>query len=189
MRKFVYGLLMFCLVGCSTVITGAKQKVFFDSDPQGALVKMNGVELGETPFEATVQRMNAPVLTFSKEGYQLATRDMTTEVDPWFWGNILIGGVIGSTTDLAAGSVRKYEDRYFAKLIPEERKDAVGSLESAEGGNIRLFLIARYSELNEELILGDGENLRALSRLMKGDEIIDEEFKASVKGNLSIIRI
>jgi len=65
----------------------------------------------------------------------------------------------------------------------------VGSLESAEGGNIRLFLIARYSELNEELILGDGENLRALSRLVKGDEIIDEEFKASVKGNLSIIRI
>ena len=189
MKKLVYGLLMFCLVGCSTVITGAKQKVFFDSDPQGALVKMNGVELGETPFEATVQRMNAPVLTFSKEGYQLATRDMTTEVDPWFWGNIIIGGEIGSTTDLAAGSVRKYDDRYFAKLIPEDKKDAVGSLESAEGGNIRLFLIARYSELHEELILGDGENLRALSRLMKGDEIIDEEFKASVKGNLNSIRI
>ena len=189
MGKFIYVLLMFCMIGCSTIITGAKQKVFFDSDPQGALVKMNGIELGETPFEATVQRMNAPVLTFSKEGYQLATRDMTTEIDPWFWGNIILGGVIGSTTDLAAGSVRKYDDRYFAKLIPEDKKDAVGSLESAEGGNIRLFLIARYSELNEELILGDGENLRALSRLVKGDEVIDEEFKASVKGNLNRIRI
>ena len=41
------------------------------------------------------------------------------DTNPWFWGNILFGGVFGSTTDGLSGSVHEYSpSQFFITLVP-----------------------------------------------------------------------
>jgi hypothetical protein len=57
---------------------------------------------------------------FSKDGYKPVTMELTTTLDPWFWGNIVLGGFIGSTTDYINGSVNEYSpSQFFVTLTPD----------------------------------------------------------------------
>ena len=47
----------------------------------------------------------------TKDGYQSKTYEMGVSVQPWFFGNILIGGIPGIAIDLATGKMMKYRDK------------------------------------------------------------------------------
>lgn len=96
-KLFAAGALFFSILygtGCSTIF-GGKKVVSFESDPPGATVRSGGNVLGTTPFTKEIH--GAPLLEFQLEGYQTRivnpALDGMSEIDLWFYANILNEGI------------------------------------------------------------------------------------------------
>ncbi|MDR0515427.1 MAG: PEGA domain-containing protein [Fibromonadaceae bacterium] len=63
----VFSLLFFA--GCASVTRGSYQEITVESNVPGALVELNGVELGYTPFRGKIKRDKAGQIKVSKPGY------------------------------------------------------------------------------------------------------------------------
>lgn len=115
---------LFILSGCATIVSGSDQSVTIQSSPDGADILMNGVTMGKTPITMSIQRDSYTMLTIEKEGYKSETQLMNTELNSMFWGNILFGGLLGSTTDAASGASREYAPGVvFVKLEKLEKPE------------------------------------------------------------------
>ena len=44
---------------------------------------------------------------------------VNSHIEPWFWGNILSGGVFGSTTDSSTGAMWKYDETVVVILLAQ----------------------------------------------------------------------
>lgn len=98
--------------GCATIVGGGNaQEVAFTSYPEGAKVKVDGREVCKaTPCKVSIERkQSAAVVIVEKDGYQAVTREISSTINPWVIGNIILGGPIGTTTDAISGSTFKYE--------------------------------------------------------------------------------
>lgn len=93
---------------CATIVGGTSQTVSIDANVKGAEVVVNGAMVGQTPFAGTIKRGKSTSVTIKKAGYRPKTIILNTEVEPIFWGNIIVGGVLGSTTDLSTEAMYKY---------------------------------------------------------------------------------
>jgi hypothetical protein len=163
----VFGLLLLA-TGCASIVDGRTQAVVFNSTPDGAEVIYNSTKLGVTPFTTIFQRSDADrvVVTVKKEGYEDQTLKLTTRMNYWFWGNIILGGLIGSTTDFVSGAYTEFEpDKYFINLIPKKASEAERE-EIKKIAWARTFILAGYSHLENELATGEGEYLRSLHALL-----------------------
>lgn len=94
--------------GCATIVSGETQTVTFNSVPDGADVLVNGEIKGKTPITFPLKRADGNVLEIKKEGYKTHKGVLRTNLNGMFWGNILIGGLFGSTTDNVTGASREY---------------------------------------------------------------------------------
>lgn len=109
--------------GCSTILNGKTQSIAVDSNVKGAEVVINQVVVGQTPFVGQAPRGAAPQITVRKDGYESKTIVAETAFEPVFWGNIIVGGVVGSTTDNSTGAMYKYAPATFnVELKPAEKK-------------------------------------------------------------------
>ena len=107
MKILLYISLLFLTSGCASILKGSEQPVNINSNVDGAEVLVNGQLVGRTPFSGSIKRTSEVRLTVQKDGYQSRTITLDTGIEPVFWVNIFIGGVFGSTTDLATGSMWK----------------------------------------------------------------------------------
>lgn len=96
------------MFGCSTIVRGTSQTVSINSNVKGADVIVNGDTVGQTPYTGPIKRSSTTTVTLRKEGYESKTITLNSEIEGVFWGNIIIGGFLGSTTDLASGAMYKY---------------------------------------------------------------------------------
>lgn len=96
------------VTGCASIVKGTTQTVSINSNVSGAEVIVNGERVGVTPYTGPIKRKSGTTVTVQKPGYQTKTVTLTTEIESVFWGNIIIGGVLGSTTDLATGAMYYY---------------------------------------------------------------------------------
>ncbi|MBK9347350.1 MAG: PEGA domain-containing protein [Burkholderiales bacterium] len=109
--------------GCSTILNGKTQSISVDSNVKGAEVLINQVVVGQTPFVGQAPRGSSPQITVRSDGYEPKTIVAETAFEPVFWGNIIIGGVFGSTTDSSTGAMYKYAPATFTvELKPAEKK-------------------------------------------------------------------
>jgi hypothetical protein len=158
----------FCLIGCASIVSGTTQQLSFQSNPDGALVTVNGRELGKTPVSTTVKRNHSVPLTFSKPGYKTISMEMTSGINGWFWGNIFIGWLYGSTTDGVSGAVHKYSpDQYMVTMSPdgtgaEETHTALTDKQKAKD-----FIVISYKQLIPEIKRGEGQYLDSLIATLK----------------------
>ena len=114
--------LMALSTGCASIVTGGKQPITINSNVPGAVVAVNGQRIGTTPYVGEIKRDSATNVTVSKIGYFPQTIVLATTLEPWFWGNILLGGVFGSSTDAGTGAMNKYApDSYVVALVPTAR--------------------------------------------------------------------
>ncbi len=91
---------------CSTIFTQGNKGVKLNSNPDGATVTIRD-EDGATIFEGTTPtkaklRTGEPyfarksyTLTFSKAGHQDVTTEIGSTISPWYFGNIILGGLVG----------------------------------------------------------------------------------------------
>ncbi|MCJ8154578.1 PEGA domain-containing protein [Chryseobacterium sp. SSA4.19] len=99
---------------CATIITGTKDKITFNSAPEGAKVFHKGVEKCTTPCTAEIPRsLSKQMVTFEKEGFTSKEVKLTKTFNPVTLVNILLGGAIGVGIDAATGSLTKYSPKEY----------------------------------------------------------------------------
>lgn len=124
--------------------------------------------LGQTPLVSVLERQEEDqTILFSKDGYKPLTLKLTSELDSWFWGNIVFGGFIGSTTDSMSGAAYQYSpSQYFVTLVPEKATAIEAAMPSGPRSRVWEFVIRRYTRIIGDLHEGKGEDLSALYQLL-----------------------
>ena len=113
------------LTSCSSIISGTTQSITVNSNVRGADVIINGAVVGHTPITTRVKRQSKMHLIVQKDGYETYQASLFTKVDPWFWANIFIYGVLGSTTDYATGATHLLDpDNVYVELLKSNGSSA-----------------------------------------------------------------
>ena len=114
MRKVIILLVVSILLfsSCATIFTGTKDRLHFDSTPQGATVYIDGLEMCKTPCDLVVKRdINGKEVELKLDGY----RTRIIQLDQAF--NVVsvinLGNILGWAIDLATGSVMKYDRKVY----------------------------------------------------------------------------
>ena len=170
-------ILFLTLQGCASIINGKTQELTFSSVPDGATVSINGRIMGKTPLTITIDRKDGQTLTFEKEGFTIQTMQLTTSLEPWFWGNIVLGGVVGSTTDGISGAAVAYSPtQYNIALAPKNQ--AIAGLQSNPQNDAKNYIIMTYKNILQELNTKEGEYLTSLYTMLKiPKEVQTDAFK------------
>jgi hypothetical protein len=138
--------LMLILSGCATIIDGTSQPVTFNSEPNRAKIFLNGAQVGVTPLTLQVQRSKTTVVVAKKEGYEEQQIPLQTKLNGYFWGNVISGGFLGSTTDYASGSMVEYSpNMYFLSLEPI-RKSEADAFRLSEEKRVRQFILVNHAQ-------------------------------------------
>ena len=100
------------LVGCATILQPGPDLIPVDSSPlKGAKIYLDNLLVGFTPTVIYVPRASECVIRIELEGYETVTIDRDKNLNGWFLGNILIGGIIGITVDLIAHNQGGYSEQ------------------------------------------------------------------------------
>jgi hypothetical protein len=164
------GLAVVCIListGCASLIDGRRESVSFSSDPPGAQIIINGKPMGVTPTSIVLERSEygSANVVFKKDGYEDQRATIVTSVNNWFWGNILFGGLIGSSTDAATGAMWKFApNSYYASMPPLKASNAEWDRFVYERTR-RRFLLFSYSQLVSDVVTGHGEYLSSLYQI------------------------
>jgi PEGA domain len=90
---------------CASIISGTTQTIKFTSSPPAAIVFLNDVQMGITPMELTLKRKNEYNVKIKLEGFKTYEVNLEQDLNPWYLGNILFGGLIGLVVDPITGAV------------------------------------------------------------------------------------
>ncbi len=106
MKKLIAcSLVVALLSSCATIVSGSKQNVKFVSNPSAATVYVNNEIIGKTPLDVKLSRKKEHKVSIKLEGYQTYETKLTKKLNGWYFGNILIGGVIGLVIDPITGAM------------------------------------------------------------------------------------
>lgn len=151
------------LTSCASIVKGGPQSVTFNSEPTGATVIVNGRTMGATPLTVSLERKGGDQsITFEKDGYKPITIPLTTGVNPWFFGNIIFGGLVGSTTDALSGAIHEYSPNFYHVTLSPK-----GSAFLTPKGEIESFILSNYGHIISEANSSPKEYMTALFSLLK----------------------
>lgn len=141
------------LSGCASILSTSDYAVSISSSPDGAkyaIADKSGrtVDSGTTPAIVNLSASSGffsgqqYVITFNKEGYAERNFTLTSELDGWYIGNILFGGIIGLLiVDPATGAMFK---------LPETVNVSLNSSVSQKSIEDNTLIIATVDSLTEE---------------------------------------
>lgn len=99
---------------CATIFTGTRDKITFNSTPEGAKVIHNGEEKCVTPCTTPISRsLSKQFVTIEKEGFDAQKVKLDKSFNAVTLLNILFGGAIGVGIDAATGSLTKYSTKKY----------------------------------------------------------------------------
>lgn len=120
MKKIVVGsiiLLSGMLSSCASIVHGSVQTIDFTSQPKGARIIIDGNEYGITPsaiplkrngrFKGEINTKKEYAVKIEMDGYLPYEIKIKREMDAWFLGNIIFGGIIGIIIDAGTGAMYK----------------------------------------------------------------------------------
>ena len=114
---------LFLASGCASIVSGTTQEITFNSNPPDATcdIMRSGVNLQKvtTPSVAIVQKTKYDLqVSCSKPGYVTTSVVDKSGVEPWIFGNLLFGGIIGVIVDASTGAQNKYDTPVLVQLPP-----------------------------------------------------------------------
>lgn len=123
MNKIVLSLTgIMLLSGCSTIIEGSTQTVNIstgmDKQIHAVITSSGGTMPVILPQALAVNKSSNDLVINIKDGNCVlpSTTIVKSHLNPWFWGNIIFGGVIGSTTDSASGAAWEYDNNILVNV-------------------------------------------------------------------------
>lgn len=126
-RIITIGILALIMSSCASIIHGPTQMLDFSSQPSGATITIDGKEHGKTPQSIELRRKGREKGDKSKkqqydvkialDGYYPYEVKIKREMDGWFLGNLLFGGLIGIIVDASNGAMYKLTpDQVIAQM-------------------------------------------------------------------------
>ena len=95
------------LAGCGTIMNGSYQKIGVSSNPTGASVTIDGIDVGKTPVILELKRNDDHMIRLTLDGYAPFDMPIKCKVSGWVWGNIVFGGLLGLAVDAITGGMYK----------------------------------------------------------------------------------
>ena len=125
-RYITLAVVVLTLPGCAAIFTSASQDISVTSTPSRAQCELfrSGATIGQltTPNTITVDKTKHDmVIECRKAGYQKATYHNNSGIEPWVFGNIILGGFIGWGIDSAIGADNKYTSPVNISMVPLPR--------------------------------------------------------------------
>jgi len=146
----------FASSGCATIVSKSSQEITIASVPEGAAVKINNksgaaVHSGNTPLTVTLKKgrgyfkAERYTIHFAKDGYHGHYITVEGEVNGWYFGNILFGGLIGLlAVDPATGAMYT--------LKPKEVSTTLDALKVSRHGNEQTLTVVLIEDVPQELV-------------------------------------
>lgn len=106
--------------GCATILTGDVDTINFTSDPKGARIVMDGLDIGKTPATLVIKRsgFKDKTITLKLDGYEDRSFLLQKEFNAIAILNF--AGIVGWFVDFATGSIMKYSQKsYNLDLSPK----------------------------------------------------------------------
>lgn len=153
-------------VGCATIVAGTTQSMSITSNVDGAEIYLDGEKIGTTPFNGPVKN-NGKELRLELRGYRTSTVVLSKTLEGIFWGNIIIGGTLGSITDFASGAAYAYAPATYQVDL---KADGVSMDQFNRQVSARKFAMLFIDEISRDLAAGSGDHLSALSRLIAPED-------------------
>jgi hypothetical protein len=166
--------------GCATLGSGKTQAVSVSSNVDGAEIFLDGIVIGKTPFTGPVAK-NKQQLRVEAAGYRTETITLSKSLDPLFWGNIIIGGTVGSITDFATGAAYQYAPASYQVELREEGMSEAAFMRQL---GTRKMAMVYIDPIVTDLASGGGEYLNALIEISgygDGDALSSEEVLEAMK--------
>lgn len=116
------------LASCASIVSKSQWPVNITSTPEGCVVKVfdkKGMQIfkGTTPTVITLKSSDGffsgadYTVVFEKEGYEPLKMNLFSELNPWYIGNIAIGGLIGFLiVDPATGAMFRLPEHLHGEL-------------------------------------------------------------------------
>ena len=153
-------LLVSFLLGCASIVSESYWPVRIRTKPVGAkclVSKGNGtpVHRGETPMTINLSSSNFPfwpatyTVKCSKIGYLDSSSEFSAFLNPWYAGNIVIGGLIGLLiVDPLTGAMWRLSETHIVNLVKDESMPSVDQSQNPilEKNNIPTREVYRYQE-------------------------------------------
>lgn len=121
--SFMLFLPFLCFTSCATITRGIHEKLYVESDPSGAEVRLSTGEKGVTPAKFVKSRKENFTVTITKAGYN----PETVRVESKFSGTggtamaagALAGGIISIGVDAMSGATSSlYPNPVSVRLVP-----------------------------------------------------------------------
>jgi hypothetical protein len=113
--------------GCATIVSGSRQQVKIESDPPGAIARVEEQTIS-TPGSITLKRNRTYTVYISKEGYEEKKVYLNCEMNPWLWGNLGFGGLIGIVVDSSTGAANKLTPESINVVLNKLPQEATASI-------------------------------------------------------------
>ncbi|WP_198588764.1 hypothetical protein [Alloalcanivorax mobilis] len=165
------------LCGCASIISTSNYPVSIQSTPPGARYVITNIRTDETiksgvtPDRVSLSSKNGFFsgaryrVSFEQDGYQNAEIPISASMDGWYFGNILLGGLLGMLIiDPATGAMWKLNDQVQSALVavPQPPPPTVSPL--APGVAAPVETPARADDVHEDATAGQQDRLTSLSR-------------------------
>lgn len=164
--------------GCATVVKGSSQTVPVSSDPPGADVVVNNMQVGVTPTQVALRRKEDHLVTVQKEGYVPASVPVLKSIGGAVWGNILAGGIIGWGVDATTGAqYNLHPETIFVRLRPVESSDEEPSRKPASDSRTGISRLRELDAAFEEGLISEEEYGRSREKIVREffPEMLSEE--------------
>ncbi len=109
-------LLVLTTTSCASLFTKKTQEVNFKGVPGTTIIDKDKnqiiTEIGSNGFGVAKlsKKLSKKKIQARKDGYYPKDYEMGVKIQPWFWGNIILGGIPGMAIDAATGKMMKYSD-------------------------------------------------------------------------------
>jgi hypothetical protein len=83
---------LFLSTGCASILKGSRETIDITSDPSGARVQINGIDVGSTPISAKVNGTDDQLIQVRKEGFESRSMLISSSVGAgWVIADVLCG--------------------------------------------------------------------------------------------------
>lgn len=136
--------------GCATVVSGTKQEVHLTSHPAVADIVITsdaGIDVftGRTPAVVRLPRKESYTVSAKVPGHAPVKARIDQELNGWFCGNILCGGIVGGIVDYVTGAMWNLDPEMLSvSLVPAPGMEGEPSSE-------RVVLLFRATDDRGEL--------------------------------------
>lgn len=98
------------ITGCASIFSGGPSWLSVETNPSNVQIKLYGIQNGETitkttPCRVELNRNSDYKVVVETPHYKSDEVIIRRKIQGWFWGNILLGGIVGMVIDGASGNI------------------------------------------------------------------------------------